>query len=352
MSKLYIHIGFHKTGSTSLQYALQHSTEELLLSGVRFVSGNVSGNSSDFVTINAHGSRVQATVSKAFFEMLEVGLGGNAIISAEHLSLIEDVQEIRKLERYVKRYYDEVVIVAYVRRQDKLSISFKQQAAKQAHRGASPSSLLCGHDHTKPLPDLHWTLLNYLQFYKKYQLWSEVFGASNVFFRVYDRAFLEEGCICKDFSFLLGMKYGMKSFSVNEGFGVVKTYLKHYLIEKKAPELLARLVNGVSIDNADFELREQFLDSSSFMEPFIAGNKKLPLNDFQIASLTRWDSIAYRIPVEKPGILLTQLLTRHEPRVTEIMKNFLSFIKINDPDSFSHRSATKISSSSALPGRQ
>lgn len=326
MGKLYIHIGFHKTGSTSLQYALKNSAEELGLSGVKFLSANGNGNSSEFVTVNAQSSRVQVSITKRFFDLLRTGAGGNAIISAEHLSLIDELGELARLKSQADRFYDEIEIIAYVRRQDKLAISLKQQAAKQAHRGASPSSLLTGHDYTTPLPDLNWTLFTYLQYQNKVELWSEVFGAENVKLRVYDRAFLHGGCVCKDFSHLLELPFGVKSYNVNEGFGVMKTYLKHYLIDKRAPALLTRLMNNLVIDDADYVFVEKPVSTAAFMQFFDAGNRSLALNDFEMKAMTANHNVVYAEPRREPDAIITELFEKHDARLNDSARNFLTFM--------------------------
>lgn len=277
MATLYIHIGFHKTGSTALQYSLLQHSEELKKNNIMFLAGNKSGNSSDFISVNLNRSKATVNITDKFFLLLNKAENKDAIISAEHLSFIEDRSELVKLFEHAKDKFNEIKIVAYVRKQYKLALSFKQQAAKQPHKNASPSSQMCGHDLSSPLPKLSFTLANYLKFDKKYDLWSDVFGKENVIFRLYDKDFLYCSCICKDFSKLLGVKPDLPSVNLNESFSVTKTEVKHFLIQSKAPVEIVNYFNSLSIQDDEVNMVENVLDTSAYDIFFEEHNSRLPL---------------------------------------------------------------------------
>lgn len=326
MSTLYIHIGFHKTGSTSLQYALKKHEKELDKEGFKFLSANNSGNSSDLISVNLNRSQASVSISNKFFSLIKESNCSNAIISAEHLSFIEDEKELIKLRDISYQSFDNVKIVAYVRQQHKLAISFKKQAAKQPHINASPSSQLCGHTQNNPLPELSVTLANYLKFDKKYELWSSIFGKDNVKLKMYDKKFLFKSCICKDFSKVINLKNELPSININEGFSIIKTEIKHFLISTKAPDTIVNYFNNKNINDNDFQLIEKNLDHLSYHSFFSRHNKNLPLSEIEIESLNEFSLEKYKTSATEIGTIIENLLLESSLD-KDIKNNYLEVIK-------------------------
>lgn len=322
MTTLFIHIGFHKTGSTSLQYALKKHQGNLEKENFSFLAENNSGNSSDLISVNLNRSNAAVKISDRFFSLLKRGKGNNAIISAEHLSFIEDESELVKLRNHCLQSYSEVKIIAYIRKQHRLALSFKRQAAKQPHINAAPSSQLCGHTLNSPIPELTYTLVNYLKFDEKYKLWSNVFNEDNVIFKLYDKNFLFKSCICKDFSKVLGVENELPSENVNEGFGLIKSEIKHYLITTKAPEEIVKFFNKLDINDADYPQTEKNLNYSNYHSFFVNHNKNLPLSKDEIEALNSLTLESYRASAIDISLVVRNLLVESKLNRELIKKYF------------------------------
>ncbi|MAG87375.1 MAG: hypothetical protein CMB97_08435, partial [Flavobacteriaceae bacterium] len=305
---LYIHIGHHKTGTTSLQWSLKQSEQQLADANVNFLTSNGSGNSSELISVNANRSCIVAKPQKSFYELIANAKQGNAVISAEHLSFIEDEKEISELFNFSKKYFDEVKVICYLRRQDKLAISLKQQAAKQPYYGASPSSAICGHDTESMMPKFTFTLLKYLDFKTKIEKWREVFGSNNVILRVYDKKVLEEGCVCKDFSSIIGLKKPLKSLNINEGLGVVKTKVKHFLLETKAPHEIVSYVNELNLSDSNYALVKKELKVPNILSKFYEDNTMLNLDKDLLACLNNPNAHTYMDPVRAIAEITLEVL--------------------------------------------
>ena len=70
---------------------------QLADAGVNFLTSNGSGNSSELISVTAHRSHIVAKPQRSFYELIANSKKGNAVISAEHLSFIEDEKEIEEL---------------------------------------------------------------------------------------------------------------------------------------------------------------------------------------------------------------------------------------------------------------
>ncbi len=305
---LYIHMGHHKTGTTSLQWSLKQSEHQLADAGVNFLTSNGSGNSSELISVTAHRSHIVAKPQRSFYELIANSKKGNAVISAEHLSFIEDEKEIEELFNFSKQYFDEVRVICYLRRQDKLAISLKQQAAKQPFYGASPSSAICGHDSDSVMPKFTFTLLNYLDFKSKIEKWQAIFGNQNVILRIYDKKVLVDGCVCKDFSSILGLKKPLKSLNINEGLGVVKTKVKHFLLETKAPQEIVSYVDELSINDSNYTLVNKELRLPNILSKFYEDNTKLDLDKDLLACLNSPSAHRYMEPARAIAEITLEIL--------------------------------------------
>ena len=135
MTTAYIHIGTHKTGSTSIQYFLFKNRQKLSEQGFLYPLSGIPKK-------NLFG---QHHLSAAFLEHLQLNTynpnaGGweeviseanavpdkNIVISSENFCLPRfDIEQIYKIREYLSHYT--VKIVIYLRRQDKYLISQYRQ---------------------------------------------------------------------------------------------------------------------------------------------------------------------------------------------------------------------------------
>jgi len=143
MRTFHLHIGFHKTGSSSLQQALNRHPAELLAQGFEFTLGK-KGNSSGAIDASISGSGMSFRLNDRFAKMLAASRGDRVIVSAEHFSYLHTVDAVEQVRAICGRYFDEARVIVYLRRQYRYAISFRQQAARGCESGKKSSSRLLG----------------------------------------------------------------------------------------------------------------------------------------------------------------------------------------------------------------
>ena len=247
MNQLILHIGCHKTGSSSLQGSLLKASNELKKSGWVYFSLDRLGNSSSFINSQNKNGVFIRELSERFEEVLKSNQDKNLIISGEHFSLLGKDEEniINDIYSLSARYFDSTKVVVYLRRQDKLGLSFKQQAAKGSAIDKMVSSQLCGHSDS-PLPELTSALRGYLDFNRNVRLWASYFGKESLRVRLFEKEQLVDGDICADFSNVMNLPFKLESLRVNEGITRQFSLCSHLLIRSKlAPKLIIDVRNTI-----------------------------------------------------------------------------------------------------------
>ena len=279
MSHLILHIGCHKTGTSSLQSSLLKNKPKLAQYGWQFVTLDNFGNASLFINSVLKKEGIERTLSNNFEKVLKENQQKNLIISGEHFSLLgsEDETLIKKIEALCSTYFNKTTIVIYLRRQDKLALSLKQQAAKGNILGQMVSSQLCGHSE-QPLPELTDAMKSYLDFNQNVRLWSSYFGRESMCVRLFEKEQLIDGDICADFSDTLSLPFKLESLRVNEGVTRLFSLCSHLLIRSKFDPMLinnvrAKIKNDPSYSKDKIELAKD--DAVSFYQSFKKDNEAL-----------------------------------------------------------------------------
>lgn len=283
MTTLYLHIGMHKTGSTSLQQSLVESKSQLQQHNWDFIHLDPLGNSSLFVDV-----KKESSITTSISPILEAKLKGvnheNTIISGEHFSAINNKAALEDLNAQLDKYFDEVKIVIYLRRQDKIALSFKQQASKGLKKDHMLSSMLCGHS-THPLPTLTDDLTQYLDFHAKLTLWSMVFGKENLIVADFDN--LENKDICDDFSKRVKLPITLTSQRSNEGVTRRFSLFSHRFIEKGLDPEVALHLRG-KLNNDSEKVLPSRVEAIQFYQHFDVSNQKLA-SDFGLSFADKFD---------------------------------------------------------------
>ncbi|WP_444940934.1 hypothetical protein ACJJI3_21910 [Microbulbifer sp. ZKSA004] len=230
MRILYLHIGFHKTGSSSLQLAMKEQVQALDQAGFEFLSLGKKGNSSGCIDVCKEKGRVHFQVNSRLDELLAASHSEQVIVSAEHLSYLYQRDSIELVQRVCSKYFDKIVVIVYLRRQDLQAISFKKQGARGAASNRSSSSKLLGHDEGA-FPSFSKDIEIYYDYFTKLKLWAAVFGADSLRVRLFSREALHGGDIVSDFLALLGGGVELSARRVNEGVGRKEFLLTHKLLE-------------------------------------------------------------------------------------------------------------------------
>lgn len=213
MDKLILHIGTEKTGSTSIQYAMAHDRKALAQRGilypVLFGSENhfelaVYANEDEIVDeLKLYQLRAQHCDLATFRNRLrqhlanEVAAAPSAhtmILSNEHChSRLTRLSSVQRLRDLLQEFADDIEIVVYLRRQDKLAVSLFSTQLKLG--GTAP---VFPKVYPKHLP-------HYYDFQNLLQLYAEVFGADKITVRLFEPKMLYDGDIVSDFYAVTGI---------------------------------------------------------------------------------------------------------------------------------------------------
>jgi hypothetical protein len=137
--KLYIHIGSHKTGTTSIQRALFQNSALLNKHNLSYFcknpdgSKNVQHNLNKWIHLFPESFEDGARVYNCKKLSKDIStLPHDVIISAEHFSFIFDKEELKQLKNSLKQNFSEIEIIVYLRRQDKNVVSLYNENRKNA----------------------------------------------------------------------------------------------------------------------------------------------------------------------------------------------------------------------------
>lgn len=211
-----IHIGTEKTGSSTIQQFLSQNRKKFAKQGVLYpeCTGTHGGTQWAFPAL-AHpeswktdiglflDARTQETM-QAYLAKFEADLAHELesaqkrhtlIISSEHLqSRLGNPKHIETLKAFLSKWADRFEIVVYLRRQDRMAISFYSTKLKS------------GNDNPPVFPDMPKSgLLYYFNFEKLYQNWSQVFGAAAMKVRIFDQKEMYDHDLISDFCQTTGL---------------------------------------------------------------------------------------------------------------------------------------------------
>lgn len=185
MRRLILHIGSHKTGSTSLQKALRQGQRQKTLGPWRYLHAAPRVDFNPLIQCCGMGAQMQTVMRWSFLERQlqrarERG-GGSCIISTEMLFWVDDPIDIKALADRLRLEFDEIRVVVYLRRQDLLALSHRKQvvmgrAAYQFY-GAQ----------VQALPTFRPYMMRYFDYAAKLEKWEQVFGRDKVIVRRFQR---------------------------------------------------------------------------------------------------------------------------------------------------------------------
>lgn len=206
-----VHIGTEKTGTTALQDTLAMHRPEL--AERRFFYSQVAGARSH-VRLAAYGADDQvrddlrrklaidtpddlAGFRSAFAKSLAAEARAHAdcviVFSSEHChSRLVSHTSVARLAGLLKSLFDEIIVLVYLRRQDKLAVS-------------RYSTMLKGGGTSTKIIDPAWVRNPYFDYWKLSRRWMEAFGEKSLLVRRFETDRLVGGSIVTDFCAALGM---------------------------------------------------------------------------------------------------------------------------------------------------
>lgn len=198
MRQLWLHIGSHKTGTSSLQQALRFAQNHNLLGELTYAYCPKSSSINRLIKVSGAGSKLGTKID---FRGLKTALDGDGsyVASSEMFFWIHNPRQVRKLARILKRRFDKVHIIAYLRRQDSLAVSHRKQAimrnAAEGFYGLQVSAL--------PTYQPHFD--HYFHYDRKLKIWADAFGEDSLIVRKFEKSSLFNQDTVDDFFHLLGL---------------------------------------------------------------------------------------------------------------------------------------------------
>jgi hypothetical protein len=208
--KAIIHIGGEKAGSTTIQAFCANNRAELAKQGILYPSSLGASNhlrltayslEDDAVddirrslNINSQEQlevfrkQLRANLSKEIAATRDIS---TILLSNEHLqSRLLRVSEVRRLDRLVRNFADEIAIVLYIRRQDRVAVSaYSTRLKADVFRNDTVIPTV-----TKPGP-----LPEYYDYNALLTRYEKVFGVENITVRLFDPARFVDGDLVRDF---------------------------------------------------------------------------------------------------------------------------------------------------------
>ncbi len=276
MKRLTLHIGSHKTGTTSVQWTLMQNARLLRDRGLSLLEGSGLPHLHsylDWVNRDApipDGYRVRDPAVLA--HDLAHCETDHVFGSSENFSFFFHQDAVDDLAAALKPQFDDIRIVAYLRRQDRHAISHHLEGARPDR---PLEGQLWGHALTAlPLPAAHHQL--YLDYDRRIGRWENAFGTKNVTVRLFDRALLQGGDIVTDLLGVMGIDHGGldRRPDANAALGRVEAKIGHI-----ANGLLANDVVTTALLDALPATTDRLLPSvaqaKAFLDPYRDSNRRL-----------------------------------------------------------------------------
>ncbi len=205
---LILHIGWPKTGSTSIQHLLATNRPVLLEQGIVYPatpSGNMHivlaaafASAASIVaeadSVIWQGRTPEAAIATHLAELEAelTALPGNVtriILSSEQFNMYQRTRaDVRRLRDFVMRFADRCTVVVYLRRQDEHFASLYSQTLRLGNTAAP--------DMANPPQDYDYE--------KSLALWSDVFGKNHVVPRIFERPAEGRFDVVSDFAHVCG----------------------------------------------------------------------------------------------------------------------------------------------------
>lgn len=210
--RIVLHIGLEKTGTTSIQVTLRNNRALLAESGINVEqcflpnAKNVVGNSLGLVAATLDGKKKESFLHTHRHRDIptDFSVYGNSqsatgrfattVLSSEHLSSwVTQEIEVHRLKAFLDQVGAQTVVVAYLRRQDRLAQSLFNEYVKSggtfSHKNLN--RVLSPHDQK-------------LKFVDTIKTYAEIFGHKNLIVKEFAKRSLKDNDVVSDFIDVLG----------------------------------------------------------------------------------------------------------------------------------------------------
>ncbi|TGD72483.1 hypothetical protein E4634_13190 [Mangrovimicrobium sediminis] len=271
IDRLIIHAGLHKTGSSSIQAFLARNRERLSTDfdiQVPTIAGLLR---------RTPDLRGYATNPSALAPLAELD-SAVCLLSRENFAWIDTPEALIELQRHCARYARQVAVLFYLRRQDALAVSQKQEGTKWPD-----CALAYGHEPAALPSRLSDVAAGYLDFQRRVGMWGDAFGDRQVTLRVFESDRLHGGDVLADFAALLELPAG--EFDWQRPLNASLTRRSQlFLHQTRAPvgehsPAKHFLVLAANLYDRTIQPRDKLLpgraEAQAFYAPFVAGNRAL-----------------------------------------------------------------------------
>lgn len=273
---LLLHIGSHKTGTTSIQHWLQDNQKILAQNNYSFIYAPPHPDIHGYLIpiednkIIPHGLKFIG--AKNFLKQVNKSKNSNIIASSENLSFFFQHSAIKDLRSELIHHFDEIRVIAYLRRQDLHAVSHYQEGSK-IHRdferqlfGKAPSAL----------PKYREELDLYLDYNTRIGMWLDIFGRENVIVRSFQRDKLFKGDVILDFLDTCGIPTDniILPKIKNPSSGFASTLVGHTLKLNMIPNDVQMVIYS-DLQKYEEKLLPSSLEAKSFYANYRDSNQKL-----------------------------------------------------------------------------
>lgn len=229
---LYLHIGNHKTGTSSIQRNLMQNRQLLETLGFEYFTYNTQRHCHAYIENNSPNGAFLKNKGELRNNLKRLKPGLDTIISSENFSYFFYSKDIEDIHSALIPFFDDIKVIVYIRRQDAHLVSHYQEGAKPFRQSEYE---LWGNVVT-PLPEFTPVHLRYLDYSSRLGLWEDVFGRDSLIIRVFEPDRLVHSDSFCDFISLLGLDCEQFELSPrsNQSVGFLKSKFGHFLNEKLA----------------------------------------------------------------------------------------------------------------------
>jgi hypothetical protein len=325
-----LHIGSEKTGTSTIQSFLARNRVALAREGVAYTNsaGNDGGSQWGFVACAHHKPWTQdfglslgirsAADRDTYKARLRADLEGEfqtvpaaktLIVSSEHFhSRLSTPAEVSSLKEFLDPWIESFEILLYLRRQDRVAVSFYSTKIKSGE--SNPVVFPLGPKGAN---------LYYFDYDRICDTWSTVFGADAMRIRLYDRQELVKGDLLADFCKTCGLRRSGKKVTAPLNLSLSQEGADFLLeVNRQMPrssggrqnELRARLAEFIAGICQGRIACAQRSDAMAFLQRFAEGNERLRDRFFPWRTAPLFDMDFSDYPER-----LTQLAPRYESAV-------------------------------------
>ncbi|WP_350588063.1 hypothetical protein [Psychrobacter sp. 78a-MNA-CIBAN-0178] len=248
--KCYLHVGMHKTGSTSIQASLSRHQFNSSKSYLKAVSENHSIPFYSIFTENPTDYHIHRRSSRNYYDCLAFNYeaitiiddfisssSNDVIISGEDISVLPN-NSLEKLKIFLNGYFDVIKVIIYIRPPHSYISSHFQEIIKNGASGNKFDNLSSGNLYP-----------NYQNIIGKFD---RVFGQSEVMVRLFDKESLIGRDIVTDFVSAIGLKESVQSLSSNQSLSLEELsvcyvfnnyYIRNQVMSQDINDKLLNLIN-------------------------------------------------------------------------------------------------------------